>query len=486
MKAKKLAAAALSLCLTVPMFSTIASAADGSLMFSDPQTKVGEEVSVDLVVRSGDSAVGDADITMSYDTSALQFESGEGVTADSDGKLTYSGSGDGTATELRTTMKFKALKMGDTTITVDSSKAYLYSDETLTLDQGSSAIKIEQADDGSTEVEGTGNTASTATTGTATDIKVSVNGTDYNFSEGFATSAIPVGYSETTKTFNGEEHKFVANEAGVTLGYLVDASGEGKFFLYNEDDSTFVPYTELKISDTTSIILLSDNDGAKLPDSYQEGELTVADQTYPYWANPENDRYDLLYAVNTRTGEKGFYQYDSQDGTYQSVDVQTTDSTKKEATGIVGKLESLVKEHPIVLLAGGALLVVVLLVLMIMFAVKLVHRNQELDDLYDEYDIPFEDEEDDEPVAAKKSDRKAFGHKKVNDDYDDGYDDDYNDDYNAFDDEYADYDFDDDYDDEYDDDYDAPTGNTRNLGRSAKKSKTGKKSDDYDVDFIDL
>ena len=408
MKAKKLAAVALSLCLTVPMFSTIVSAADGSLMFSDPQTKVGEEVSVDLVVRSGDSAVGDADITMSYDTSALQFESGEGVTADSDGKLTYSGSGDGTATELRTT---------------------------------------------------------------------------------FATSAIPVGYSETTKTFNGEEHKFVANEAGVTLGYLVDASGEGKFFLYNEDDSTFVPYTELKISDTTSIILLTDNGGAKLPNSYQEGELTVADQTYPYWANPENDRYDLLYAVNTRTGEKGFYQYDSQDGTYQSVDVQTTDSTKKEAKGIVGKLESLVKEHPIVLLAGGALIVVVLLVLMIMFAVKLVHRNQELDDLYDEYDIPFEDEdeEDDEPVAAKKSDRKAFGRKKVkDDDYDDGYDDDFNDDYDAFDDEYADYDFDDDYDDDYDDEYDAPTENTRNLGRSAKKSKKGRKSDDYDVDFIDL
>ena len=49
-------------------------------------------------------------------------------------------------------------------------------------------------------------------------------------------------------------------------------------------------------------------------------------------------------------------------------------------------------------------------------------------------------------------------------------------------DEYADYDFDDDY----DDDYDAPTEDTRNLGRSAKKSKKGKKTDDYDVDFIDL
>ena len=104
--------------------------------------------------------------------------------------------------------------------------------------------------------------------------------------------------------------------------------------------------------------------------------------------------------------------------------------------------------------------------------------------------IPFEDEEDeedDEPVTAKKSDRKAFGRKKVkDDDYDDGYDDDFNDDYDAFDEEYADYDFDDDYDDDYDDEYDAPTGNTRNLGRSAKKSKKGRKSDDYDVDFIDL
>ena len=49
-----------------------------------------------------------------------------------------------------------------------------------------------------------------------------------------------------------------------------------------------------------------------------------------------------------------------------------------------------------------------------------------------------------------------------------------------------DYDDDEDYDDDYDDEYDAPIGNTRNLGRSAKKSKKERKSDDYDVDFIDL
>ena len=53
-------------------------------MFSDQQTKVGEEVSVDLVVRSGNSAVGDADITMSYDTSALTIVLNIGTVRHSD------------------------------------------------------------------------------------------------------------------------------------------------------------------------------------------------------------------------------------------------------------------------------------------------------------------------------------------------------------------------------------------------------------------
>ena len=34
-------------------------------------------------------------------------------------------------------------------------------------------------------------------------------------------------------------------------------------------------------------------------------------------------------------------------------------------------------------------LALILFILMIVFAVKLIHRNQELDDLYDEYDIPL-------------------------------------------------------------------------------------------------
>ena len=67
---KKLTAVLLSVFLAVPMFGIIANAAEGTLMFSDPETQVGETVSVDLVVRTQGEAIGDADITMNYDPSA--------------------------------------------------------------------------------------------------------------------------------------------------------------------------------------------------------------------------------------------------------------------------------------------------------------------------------------------------------------------------------------------------------------------------------
>ena len=65
---KKLAAVLLSICLAVPMSGVLVFAADGRLSFSDPETKVGENVNVDLAVRSGEGNIGDVSVTLSYDT----------------------------------------------------------------------------------------------------------------------------------------------------------------------------------------------------------------------------------------------------------------------------------------------------------------------------------------------------------------------------------------------------------------------------------
>ena len=46
---KKFASIIIAVCLMIPVLSTVVFAADGVLMFSDPSTKVGENVSVDFV-----------------------------------------------------------------------------------------------------------------------------------------------------------------------------------------------------------------------------------------------------------------------------------------------------------------------------------------------------------------------------------------------------------------------------------------------------
>lgn len=475
---KKFAGLILAVCLMVPMIGTVAFAAEGVLMFSDPSAKVGDNVDIDLVVQSSSGeTVGDVEVNMTYDPTTLEFVSGDGFTADGSGALTYTGTGDGA--ELRKTMTFRALKTGEAKINVNSTTASLASDETLELREGSSTVTIAAADDGTTSVEPSGTSAA----GETTDIVVTVNGMDYNFSEAFTSNDIPDGYSETTMTFNGEERKFVANEAGITLGYLVDASGAGSFFMFNSEDATFSPYIEISISDTTSIVPLNNAEAVTLPDSYQQVELTVQDQQYPAWSDPMSPRYYVIYALNTRTGDSALYQYDTDDGTYQYFVQPNTETTEDSGSALPGRLGQLISDHILLVLIALAIVILILFILMIVFLVKLVHRNQELDDLYDEYDIPYDDEEEEKKVekkSNKKKNRKPVVEEPEesddyeDDDYDDYEDDEDDDDYEDDDDDY-DYDYED---DDYDDEEEEVT--------TRKKKGNTSSDDDYDINFIDL
>jgi len=139
--------------------------------------------------------------------------------------------------------------------------------------------------------------------------------------------------------------------------------------------------------------------------------MTVQEENFPAWSDPSNSRYYVIYALNTRTGEKSFYQHDTEDGTYQYFEAPKEETKKKDSeSGIVAKLGEFVAENTMVVLVAAAALFLLLLILAIVFAVKLVHRNQELDDLYDEYDIPFEEEE-------KKLSAKSAKKGKAKDDF---------------------------------------------------------------------
>ena len=183
---------------------------------------------------------------------------------EADGTITYTGTG--SSTELSFTVEFQALKEGETKISVENATVSSGSGGTMNLEHGNSTVKIAEGDPSKiTEAPETPETSG------ANDIQVEVNGVAYTLTDGFADGDIPVGYSRTTISLDGQERQMVGNEAGsITLGYLKNAEGTGDFFLYNGEDATFVPYEEIAISDTASIIVLSDTSKVKLPDTYEE------------------------------------------------------------------------------------------------------------------------------------------------------------------------------------------------------------------------
>lgn len=499
---KKISAILLSLCLVVPCFSMVAQAADGKISFTDPETKVGDMVEVRCVSRSTGGDIGDMEIQLAYDSEYLRFDSGDGVEA-ADGTLTYTGTG--SSSEASFTMTFQALKEGETQITVSSASISSDSGAELDLTEGTSTIQIAEGDPSKIQDEA-------AATSTAGDKAVEVNGVSYTLTDEFADADIPSGYSRTTVSLDGEDRQMVANEDGsVTLGYLRDADNVGDFFLYNTEDATFAPYEEITISDTTSIIVLSDTSKVNLPDNYQEAKLTLNDKEFPVWQDNTSDRFYVLYAMNN-SGETGYYQYDTQENTYQVLENPQGASEEAEAdtSSLMGKVQNFIDKHLqlLVLVIGlGAILV---LIILIVLGVKLHNRNAELDDLYDEYGI---DEEEEEQLPPKKEKKKGrlFGKNTDEDDFEE-YDEE-----DDFDDEgYDDYDDEDfeedeskfstvdlssaDFEDERLEDLDEEVfaGYTQRseltiddlddlMGNQPKKRRSHQETDDlFKVDFIDL
>ena len=244
--------------------------------------------------------------------------------------------------------------------------------------------------------------------------------------------------------------------------YLKSDDGDEDFFLYDPDKGGFSPFEEVEIAKGRYLIFLEDDGTVSVPSGYEKTSITIegSGKEFPAWQNTKNAEYYLVYCLNS-DGTKTLYLHDTVDGTYQrylkstAVDV----SNGAEPEGLLGKALQFVGDNLKLCVLMVCAAILLLLLILIVVAIKLRHRNLELDDLYDEYGIDLDDEEDVKPSKKDKKDKKskAVSKKKKKDeddfyDFDDEdseYDDDYEDDDDAYDDD--DYELDD-YDDESDDD----------------------------------
>ena len=125
-----------------PFGQMVSWAANTRIAFSDPSVMVGNEVTVTMKITS-DSALGKADVMLAYDSAALEFISGNGANGGA-GALKLQDTTDAADQKFFSfTLKFKALKAGNTQISVTSQEIYDADSQIVTVDkQGGSTVKV--------------------------------------------------------------------------------------------------------------------------------------------------------------------------------------------------------------------------------------------------------------------------------------------------------------------------------------------------------
>lgn len=414
-KIKKLVVTFLAICLMCPGLSVITEAATAELRFADPSTTVGAEVEVKTKLSSV-SSLQSMEATLTYDKSELKFISGDNATA-KDGTIKISWTGTGTTAEFN--LKFQALKEGTSNIEVSSATGTATDGSTLEITQGSSAVTI-GAGDPSLIKDDTEDQSEDSKTTVADGPVVKVNGKKYVVGSEFSEELIPDGFKKGEMTFEGSKYTVITQEAsGINAMYLTEkSSGDSDFFLYNSDDGSFSPFEEVEIAKDRYIIPLMNDGKLKLSSRYQKTTLTLNGKEFDTCQDTKDAEYYIVYALNS-DGEKTTYRYDTTDGTYQKYSPEsqgTTSGNKNNGKGLWGKILNFVEEFlDIVVIIAIALFLLVLL-MFIVTAIKLRHRDLELDDLYDEYGIDMDEEEavlKEKKKEEKKEEKAKKASKKV-------------------------------------------------------------------------
>lgn len=512
---KKILSMLVIVCMLCPCVSMIVHAASAEVRFSDPSTTVGAEVEVAIRVTSSADIVS-LNLTLAYDTDKLRFISGDSATGGS-GTITMNCTGE--SIEDGFTLKFQALAEGTGKVTISQSSGTDTSGSGLDITEGNSAVTIGPGDPSLIQPEE--GDVSGGGAAVANGPQVEIDGVQYIVTNDFSDALIPEGFSRGEMILEGATCQVATQPvSNVSAFYLTPAAGgEPEFFLYDGDKGSFLPFESVSISSDRYIILLRDDGSVNLPKRYQETVLTLNGKEFPAWQDVDMAEYYVLYALNA-DGQKGMYQYDTVDKTYQRYVEHTAEAKeKKTPKGWWNKVLQFVSDFLDIVLIVGMMLMLVLIAFLVVVSVKLRNRNLELDDLYDEYDI--DPDRDDEPMPKakkpapgkeiKKAVRRNADEPAVRvpvktmslkeedlfDDYDSLDDDD--DDFDGFDSD--DYDDDDGYgDDDYgydDDDYDDDDGYGGGsndmiddlddlLNLQSQKKRGQKKGDTFQVDFIDL
>lgn len=393
---------------TVVLSMVTSALADGTITLSgDRETGVvGDTYTVTVAAESPDGAAIAPDIQITYDPNRLSFV---------DCSASYGGGGGGliSITDSSATISFTVLSGGEAS--VDATAVF---DGDGANPQTASAMIFVEGEDTAANMDA----APVNDLGLDAGTVASADGTKY-VSTVFANEFMPVGFYKTNVSYEEQMVEAAQFDMGnIILLYVTDADGNnGNFDIYNPETGELTDFLQLSGIENRFIIALKADESVAVPEGVTKATLQWNEQVLEAYAFNEevnengvsSNDFFLIYAVSSE-GNKGFYLYDQNEGTYQRYlggmhgtgGKSNSESTGGLFSGAVNAVSSDSNEGiPLWMLIAGIVLAVLcvgLLIAVIIMGIKLKDFNSY------EYIDEDEDEEDDEEITiASKPGRKA-------------------------------------------------------------------------------
>ena len=374
---------------------------------------VGDTYTVNIVIDGAEGAAVAPDVSVHYDVNRLEFVSCTGE---------YGGGGGGLVTinSSNADLTFNILSGGqadvDVFATFDGDSEPQIVTATVMVD-GEDTAKINE---NAREDTGTGIEAGTVATADGKYV-----------SSVFADEFMPVGFSKTTVTY--EEQMVEAAQfdmGGIVLLYVTDADGNnGNFDMYDQTTGELSDFLQISGIENRFIIALKAGPDVSVPDGFTKATLNWNSQTleaYAYTGDAGDatsggsdgavsggvapvdiNDFFLIYAISSE-GNKGWYMYDQNEGTYQRYVQNLHAGGKGNISGsgenLISKITSPSADSEeggvnvmLIIVIACAVLLVALIVTVIIMAVKLHEFNSyEYIDEEDYEDAKVSEEEPDD------------------------------------------------------------------------------------------
>ena len=389
---------------------------------------VGDTYTVNIVIDGAEGAAVAPDVSVHYDVNRLEFVSCTGE---------YGGGGGGLVTinSSNADLTFNILSGGqadvDVFATFDGDSEPQIVTATVMVD-GEDTAKINE---NAREDTGTGIEAGTVATADGKYV-----------SSVFADEFMPVGFSKTTVTY--EEQMVEAAQfdmGGIVLLYVTDADGNnGNFDMYDQTTGELSDFLQISGIENRFIIALKAGPDVSVPDGFtkatlnwnsqtleayaytgEAGEAASGEAVYGGAAPVDINDFFLIYAISSE-GNKGWYMYDQNEGTYQRYVQNLHAGSKGNISGsgenLISKITSPGADSEeggvnvmLIIVIACAVLLVALIVTVIIMAVKLHEFNSY--EYIDEDDYEGEDSYE-APATHVVS---AYGRAKVSEEEPDDY-----------------------------------------------------------------